>query len=101
MHEVLINFGVFILLLPLIVFVYMIARKLVQIQDSLDRIEKELKTLHEELYQLRNKVNKLDEKTDLVKEIEKLVQNIQIKKEEDRDKVKAFLLRRFSNELAG
>ncbi len=99
MYEVLIGYGVFNLILLAIVFV--IARKLVQIQRSLDKIEKELEILHEELQRLRDKVNKLDEKTDLVKEIERLVQNIQIKKEEDRDKVKAFLLKRFSNELAG
>ncbi len=99
MNEVLIGYGLFNLIL--LTVVYLIARKLVQILRSLDIIEKELEMLHEEIQQLRNKVNKLDEKTDLVKEIEKLVQQIQIKKEEDRDKVKAFLLRRFSNELAG
>ncbi len=99
MYEVLIGYGVFNLIL--LAIIYLIARKLVQIQRSLDKIEKELEILHNELQQLRDKVNKLDEKTDLVKEIEKLVQNIQIKKEEDRDKVKAFLLKRFSNELAG
>ncbi len=99
MYEALIGYGLFNLIL--LAIVYVIARKLVQIYQCLDRIEKELEILHEELQQLRDKVNKLDEKTDLVKEIERLVQQIQIKKEEDRDKVKAFLLRRFSNELAG
>jgi len=99
MHELLLGYGVVITVLLLLVL-YMV-QKLKQIQDCLERIEEELEILREEIQKLRDKVHKLDEKTDLVKEIERLVHHIQIKKEEDRDKVKAFLLKRFSNELAG
>jgi len=99
MYELLIGYGIVIAVL-LVLMLY-IVRKLNQIQDCLERIEKDLEALRIEIHELREKVNKLDEKTDLVKEIEKLVERIQIKKEEDRDKIKAFLLKRFSNELAG
>jgi uncharacterized protein YoxC len=92
MHELLIGYGVVITVL--LVIVYALIRKLIQIQYSLEKIEKELEVLREEVRELR-------EKTDLVREIERLVQHIQVKKEEDRDKVKTFLLKRFSNELAG
>jgi len=97
MYELLMGvvFIVFLLML------YLIARKLKEIQDCLERIEEDLEVLREEIQELKEKVNKLEEKTDLVKEIERLIQHIQIKKEEDRDKVKAFLLKRFSNEIAG
>ena len=99
MYELILAYSVVIIVLFVLVF-YMV-RKLKQIQDCLERIEKELEVLHEEIQELRDKVHKLDEKTDLVKEIERLVERIQIKKEEDKDKIKAFLLKRFGYEFAG
>ena len=58
--------------------------------------------LYQETKQLQKDIEKLNEKIDLVEKIEKLVSNIQVKKEDDKDKIKQFLIRRFvSNEGVG
>jgi uncharacterized protein Yka (UPF0111/DUF47 family) len=58
--------------------------------------------LYYETKQLQKDIEKLHEKIDLIEKIEKLVGNIQVKKEEDKDKIKQFLIKRFgSNEGIG
>lgn len=57
--------------------------------------------LHYETKNLQKEVQKLNEKIDLIEKIEKIVSNIQVKKEDDKDKIKQFLIKRFgSNESA-
>ncbi|MDM7320288.1 MAG: hypothetical protein P3W91_001000 [Fervidobacterium sp.] len=58
--------------------------------------------LYQEIKQLRKDVEKLHEKIDLIEKIEKIVSNIQVKKEDDKDKIKQILIKRFtSNEGVG
>jgi len=58
--------------------------------------------LYQETKQLQRDIEKLHEKIDLIEKIEKLVSNIQVKKEDDKDKIKQFLIKRFgNNECAG
>jgi len=58
--------------------------------------------LYQEIKQLQKDIEKLHEKIDLIEKIEKLVSNIQVKKEDDKDKIKQFLIKRFgSNEGVG
>jgi predicted PurR-regulated permease PerM len=58
--------------------------------------------LYHETKQLQKDIEKLHEKIDLIEKIEKLVSNIQVKKEEDKDKIKQFFIKRFgSNEGGG
>ena len=58
--------------------------------------------LYQEMKQLQKDIEKLHEKIDLIEKIEKLVSNIQVKKEDDKDKIKQFLIKRFgSNEGVG
>lgn len=58
--------------------------------------------LHQEAKQLQKGIEKLHEKIDLIEKIEKLVSNIQVKKEDDKDKIKQFLIKRFGkNEGVG
>lgn len=58
--------------------------------------------LYQETKQLQKDIEKLHEKIDLIEKIEKIVSNIQVKKEEDKDKIKQFLIRRLgSNEGVG
>jgi hypothetical protein len=55
--------------------------------------------LYYETKQLKKDIERLHEKIDLIEKIENLVKNIQVKKEEDKDKIKEFLIKRFgSNE---
>jgi uncharacterized protein Yka (UPF0111/DUF47 family) len=57
--------------------------------------------LYYETKELQKEIQKLNEKIDLIEKIEKIVSNIQVKKEDDKDKIKQFLIRRFgSNEGA-
>lgn len=53
--------------------------------------------LHYETKNLQKEVQKLNEKIDLIEKIEKIVSNIQVKKEDDKDKIKQFLVKRFGN----
>lgn len=58
--------------------------------------------LYQEIKQLQKDIEKLHEKIDLIEKIEKIVSNIQVKKEDDKDKIKQFLIKRFvSNEGVG
>jgi nitrogen fixation/metabolism regulation signal transduction histidine kinase len=58
--------------------------------------------LYYETKRLQKDTEKLHEKIDLLEKIEKLVSNIQVKKEEDKDKIKQFFIKRFgSNEGGG
>lgn len=58
--------------------------------------------LYQEIKQLRKDIEKLHEKIDLIEKIEKIVSNIQVKKEDDKDKIKKLLIKRFaSNEGVG
>jgi len=53
--------------------------------------------LYYETKELQREVQKLNEKIDLIEKIEKIVSNIQVKKEDDKDKIKQFLIKRFGN----
>ena len=53
--------------------------------------------LYQETKQLQKDIEKLHEKIDLIEKIEKLVSNIQVKKEDDKDKIKQFLIKRFGS----
>lgn len=58
--------------------------------------------LYHETRRLQKDIERLHEKIDLIEKIEKLVSNIQVKKEDDKDKIKQFLIKRFgSNESVG
>lgn len=58
--------------------------------------------LYQETKQLQKDIEKLHEKIDLIEKIEKIVSNIQVKKEDDKDKIRQFLIKRFgSNEGVG
>lgn len=58
--------------------------------------------LYQETKQLQKDIEKLHEKIDLIEKIEKIVSNIQVKKEDDKDKIKQILIKRFgSNEGVG
>jgi len=98
MSEVVISLSIIALALVFI-FYYMhwLSRKMSQVSDKIEKIEKDLYELRELMSEVKDTTHNLNHKVDLVKEIERLVEHIQVKKEEDKEKVKQFLVRKFNN----
>jgi len=78
------------LVLVLLIIIGVIVRKLISLQARLEILETKLEVLYEAFQDLAGRVHKLDEKIDIIKEIEQLVERIQVKREEDKDKIKQF-----------
>jgi CHASE3 domain sensor protein len=58
--------------------------------------------LYQETQKLQKDLERLNEKIDLIEKIEKIVSTIQVKREDDKEKIKQFLIKRFgSNENIG
>jgi prefoldin subunit 5 len=71
-----------------------------QVSDKIEKIERDLYELRELVSEVKHTTCTLNDKIDIVKEVEKLVERIQVKREEDKEKVKQFLLRKFSDVVA-
>jgi predicted nucleic acid-binding Zn-ribbon protein len=88
-------------MLALFVAIGVVLRKIANLHLRFALLEEKVEMLRDNLQELTEQVQKLDDKIDIIEEIEELVERIQVKREEDKDKIKQFLVRKFSDGLAG
>jgi biopolymer transport protein ExbB/TolQ len=100
MNDYLLVSAVVINVVLLFAFVFVVV-KLMRLQARLELMEAKFEILYESLQDLMERIRKIDDKIDIIKEIEQLVERIQVKREEDKDKVKQFLIKKFSHDMAG